>query len=87
MHQTDLGLFKMLISWAVRMLEKTTFKAHGGRAQQVKMNEFNRRWAALLPFPDMKRFVAGGSHLTHMNAFEYRDMMKGVTVVFRGTTL
>ena len=67
------------------MLERVTCKAHGGKAQQVKMNEFNRRWGALLPFPDMKIFGHGVSHLTQMNAYEYRDMMKSVTVVFRGT--
>jgi hypothetical protein len=84
MHQTDQGLFKSMLFWAVRMLERLTFKAHGGKAMQVKMNEFNRRWKALLPFPEMKNFGGGISHLTQMNAYEYRDMMKGVVVVFRG---
>jgi hypothetical protein len=50
----------------------------------VKMVEFNRRWAALLPFTDMKVFLSGVSHLTQMNAFEYRDMMKCVLVITRG---
>ena len=61
-------------------------KAHGSKAQQLKMVEFNRRWAALLPFTDMTVFqvLSEVSHLTQMNAFEYRDMMKSVLVITRG---
>jgi len=84
MHQTDAGLFKTMMQWMVRLLEVTTNRAHGSKAQQVKMVEFNRRWAALLPFTDMKVFLSGVSHLTQMNAFEYRDMMKSVLVITRG---
>jgi hypothetical protein len=51
------------------------------------MNEFNRRWGALNPFTDMKVFSKGVSHLTQMNAYEYRDMMKGIVVVMRGASL
>jgi hypothetical protein len=51
------------------------------------MNEFNRRWGALNSFTDMKVFTSGVSHLTQMNAYEYRDMMKGIIVVLRGDAL
>ena len=44
----------------------------------------HRRFKSLVPFTDMKIFLNGVSHLTGLNAFEYRDMMKACVVVFKG---
>ena len=59
----------------------------GGMMMNNKINEMNRRFKALVPFTDMKVFLHGVSHLTGLNAFEYRDIMKSCVVVFKGITL
>jgi hypothetical protein len=38
MHQTDQGVFKTMLGWAVKMLEKLTFRRGGGKAQQLKVH-------------------------------------------------
>lgn len=35
----------------------------------------------------MKIFLNGVSHLSGLNAFEYRDMMKACVVVFKGAAM
>ena len=45
---------------------------------------FHRRFRTLVPFTDMKIFTTGISHLSGLNAFEYRDIMKCAVVCFKG---
>lgn len=40
-----------------------------------------------MPFTDMKVFLHGISHLSGLNAFEYRDIMKSCVVVFKGMAI
>ena len=84
MHQADQGIFKSILSWTVQMLEDMAMAKGGGILMNTKINEMNRRFQALVPFTDMKVFNHGVSHLTGLNAFEYRDMMKSCVVVFKG---
>jgi len=87
MHQADQGIFKSILSWTVQMLEDMAMAKGGGMMMNNKINEMNKRFQALVPFTDMKLFSHGVSHLTGLNAFEYRDMMKSCVVVFKGNPL
>ena len=84
MHQADQGIFKSILSWTVQLLEDMAMAKGGGMLMNIKINEMNRRFQSLVPFTDMKVFNQGVSHLTGLNAFEYRDMMKSCVVVFKG---
>jgi len=44
----------------------------------------HRRFKTLVPFTDLKIFPHGITHLSQMNAFEYRDIMKAAVVCFKG---
>jgi hypothetical protein len=87
MHQADQGIFKSILSWTVQLLEDMAMAKGGGMMMNNKLNEMNRRFQSLVPFTDMKVFSHGVSHLTGLNAFEYRDMMKSCVVVFKGNPL
>ena len=43
-----------------------------------------RRFQNLVPFTGLKSFTQGITHLSQMNAYEYRDIMKSCVVCFRG---
>jgi hypothetical protein len=72
------------MSWTVQLLEDMAMAKGGGMLMNIKINEMNRRFQALVPFTDMKVFNHGVSHLTGLNAFEYCDMKKSCVVVFKG---
>ena len=46
-----------------------------------------RRFGAIPRFTDMKVFPHGITHLSQMNAFEYRDIMKMCVVCFKGAVI
>ena len=78
MHQTDHGIFKLLIGLVVKFVTKYCGSAC--------LQRFDERWTQLKSFPGSKKFPRGVSTLTFVTAGDHRAMSIGLPFVLRGLT-